>query len=336
MNKNTLSRLFLITILISPIAFTNEFSAMTLNVDNLFDTLDDKNKDDKAYLPIEAKTSKNHIKSCNRIKVKSWKNECLYLDWDIETKNVKLKNLASNIISYDRTGADIIALQEVENLNILNQLFDLLEPYGYQDLMLLEGKDYRGIDTALISKYKILDAKLHYITFSGKFEGKDTRPILDATIDVNGSKVKIYNVHFPSGFHDVSMRIDSLNLLSELLENHNYPTIALGDFNVNTKEDTKLNIYKSQEKYWSVAHLEGCEDCKGSYYYNYGKAWEYLDTIFLSKNRGINYVPDSINIHVTPSNSYNDTGKPIMFNAKNKTGVSDHLPMTARFIIKSR
>ena len=54
MNKNTLSRLFLITILISPIALTNEFSAMTLNVDNLFDTLDDKNKDDKAYLPIEA------------------------------------------------------------------------------------------------------------------------------------------------------------------------------------------------------------------------------------------------------------------------------------------
>ena len=112
---------------------------MTLNVDNLFDTLDDKNKDDKAYLPIEAKTSKKHIKSCNNIKVKSWKNECLFLDWDIETKNAKLKNLASNIISYDRTGADIIALQEVENLNILNQLFDLLEPYGYQDVMLIEG-----------------------------------------------------------------------------------------------------------------------------------------------------------------------------------------------------
>ena len=138
MNNNTFN-LFLITIFISSFSFANEFSAMTLNVDNLFDTLDDKNKDDKAYLPIEAKTSKKHIKSCNNIKVKSWKNECLFLDWDIETKNAKLKNLASNIISYDRTGADIIALQEVENLNILNQLFDLLEPYGYQDLMLIEG-----------------------------------------------------------------------------------------------------------------------------------------------------------------------------------------------------
>jgi hypothetical protein len=121
MNNNTFN-LFLITIFISSFSFANEFSAMTLNVDNLFDTLDDKNKDDKAYLPIEAKTSKNHIKSCNRIKVKSWKNECLFLDWDIETKNVKLKNLASNIISYDKTGADIIALQEVENFQYIKSI----------------------------------------------------------------------------------------------------------------------------------------------------------------------------------------------------------------------
>ena len=33
----------------------SEFSVMTLNVDNLFDTIDDPGKDDKAYLPIEAK-----------------------------------------------------------------------------------------------------------------------------------------------------------------------------------------------------------------------------------------------------------------------------------------
>ena len=120
MNKNTFN-LFFVTIFISSFSFANEFSAMTLNVDNLFDTLDDKNKDDKAYLPIEAKTSKNHIKSCNNIKVKSWKNECLFLDWDIETKNVKLKNLATSIISYDKSGADIVALQEMKNIKILNQ-----------------------------------------------------------------------------------------------------------------------------------------------------------------------------------------------------------------------
>ena len=170
----------------------------------------------------------------------------------------------------------------------------------------------------MISRFKIVDSTLHYIKFSGEFEGKDTRPILDATIEINGDKLKIYNVHFPSGFHDVSMRIDSLNVLSGLLNRHNYPTIALGDFNVNTKEDNKLNIYKSQEIYWSVAHIYACDDCKGSFYYNYGKTWEFLDTIFLSKDRGISYIEDTIEIYRTNSNSYNDTGKPINFNPAKK------------------
>ena len=323
-----------ILLLITPITISGyEFSAMTLNVDNLFDTLDDPKKDDKAYLPIEFKQSDAHKKSCNRYRVNSWKNECLYLDWNEDIKNAKLKNIAKSIVLYDIDGPDIIALQEVENNNILSELMTLLQPYGYTDSVLIEGKDYRGIDTALITKFNIIDSKLHYIKFSGEFEGKDTRPILDVTIDINGQKLKIYNVHFPSGFHDVSMRIDSLNVLSGLLNGHNHPVIALGDFNINTKEDKKLNIYQSQEVYWSVAHINGCNDCKGSYYYNYGKTWEFLDTIFLSKDRGILYTKDSIQIYRTESNSFNDTGKPKNFNPTNRYGVSDHLPMVAKFRI---
>ena len=50
------TKTFLILFLIVPLStFGYEFSAMTLNVDNLFDTLDDIKKDDKAYLPIEFK-----------------------------------------------------------------------------------------------------------------------------------------------------------------------------------------------------------------------------------------------------------------------------------------
>ena len=128
----------------------------------------------------------------------------------------------------------------------MNQLFELLEPYGYVETKLIEGKDYRGIDSALITKFKIIDSRLHYITFTGEFEGKDTRPILDVTLDVMGEQIKIYNVHFPSGFHDVSMRIDSLKTLNQLKENQSLPAIAIGDFNVNSKEDIKYKIYESQ------------------------------------------------------------------------------------------
>ena len=316
-----------------PAQSNSSFSVMTLNVNNLFDELDDPKKDDKAYLPIELKQTNKHINSCNRVPVNSWKNECLYLDWDTETKDAKLKNLARDILLYDETGPDILALQEVENINILEQLYRLLEPYGYIDLELLESKDYRGIDTAIISKFEIIDSTLHYIKFSGKFEDKDTRPILDSTILINDKKIKVYNVHFPAGYHDVSMRIDSLNKLKKLLQMHKMPTVALGDFNVNTEEDSELFIYNDQEDMWDVAHLIGCTDCKGTYYYSYGKSWSFLDTIFVSKQRNISYDTDSIRLHITEHNAYKDSGKPIRFNAKSKTGVSDHLPMVARIKI---
>ena len=316
-----------------PAKSDSSFSVMTLNVNNLFDELDDPKKDDKAYLPIELKQTNKHINSCNRVPVNSWKNECLYLDWDTETKDAKLKNLARDILLYDETGPDILALQEVENINILEQLYRLLEPYGYIDLELLESKDYRGIDTAIISKFEIIDSTLHYIKFSGEFEDKDTRPILDSTILINDKKIKVYNVHFPAGYHDVSMRIDSLNKLKKLLQMHKIPTVALGDFNVNTEEDSELFIYKDQEDLWDVAHSIGCADCKGTYYYSYGKSWSFLDTIFVSKHRNISYDTDSIKLHITEHNAYKDSGKPIRFNAKSKTGVSDHLPMVARIKI---
>ena len=149
-------------------------------------------------------------------------------------------------------------------------------------------------------------------------------------MNINGKTLKVYNVHFPSGFHDVSMRIDSLNTLSQLLKNHTYPSIALGDFNVNSKEDNRLNIYRSQND-WDVAHLIGCNGCKGSYYYNYGKSWDFLDTIFMSRNRGISFIPGSIDIVRTNMNSYSDSGKPKNFNPIKGFGVSDHLPMVAKF-----
>ena len=56
MNNLIKTSLFL-SIITPTMIFGYEFSAMTLNVDNLFDTLDDIRKDDEAYLPIEFKQS---------------------------------------------------------------------------------------------------------------------------------------------------------------------------------------------------------------------------------------------------------------------------------------
>ena len=146
---------YLVIFLFCSFVSSDEYSVMTLNVENLFDTKDDLKKNDKAFLPIEQKQSKKHKESCSKIRVNSWKNECLYLDWNIETKDAKLKNLVDYILLFEN-GADIIALQEVENNNILNQLYKLLEPYGYIDFVLLV---FTFIDFFVLS-YRILAVEI--------------------------------------------------------------------------------------------------------------------------------------------------------------------------------
>ena len=302
---------------------------MSINAQNLFDTLDDPGKDDKAFLPIEMKQSKEHKNSCNSITVNRWRMECFFQDWDEETKNAKLNNLLEVIVSYDSNGADVIGLQEIENMNILKQLFNLLEPYGYKDFHLLESTDKRGVDTAFISKYKITNPKLHYVNFSPNFDTIDTRPIFEVDINISGKVMKFYNVHFPSNWHPVQMRIESFEKLKELISSHSEPSVALGDFNVNSKDDKKFSIYQNQEDFWKVAHREGCSSCLGTYYYGRGKSWDFLDTIMVSRNRDVEFVKDSIDVYKIKFNTYKDTGKPNWFNSDSKQGVSDHFPLVA-------
>ena len=328
-------KIFFTFILLSSLHHLNaeNISAMSINAQNLFDTIDDPGKDDKAFLPIGMKQSKKHKNSCNSITVKRWRMECFFQDWNEETKNAKLRNLVEVIISYDKNGADVIGLQEIENMNILEQLFNLLKPYGYIDFHLLESTDKRGVDTAFISKYKISNPKLHYVNFSPNFETIDTRPIFEVEINFNQKTLKFYNVHFPSNFHPAQMRIESFQKLKELIASHSEPSVALGDFNLTKKDDKKFDVYKNQEDYWYVAHREGCGSCLGTYYYSRGKSWDYLDTIMVSRNRGVEFVEGSINVFKIDFNTYLDTGKPYWFNPESKTGVSDHFPFVAKIAL---
>ena len=327
MHKSLLS--FILFVSFSSVSFAENITIMSINAQNLFDTMDDPGKDDKAFLPIEMKQSKEHKNSCNSITVNRWRMECFFQDWDQETKNAKLNNLLEVIVSYDSNGADVIGLQEIENMNILEQLFNLLEPYGYKDFHLLESNDKRGVDTAFISKYKITNPKLHYVNFSPDFETIDTRPIFEVDINFNGKVLKFYNVHFPSNWHPVQMRIESFQKLKELISSHSEPSVALGDFNVNSKDDKKFNVYQNQEDFWKVAHREGCSSCLGTYYYSRGKSWDFLDTIMVSRNRGVEFVNGSLDVYKTKLNTYKNTGKPNWFNSDTKQGVSDHFPFVA-------
>ena len=149
----------------------NSLSVMSYNLENFFDTYDDPGKDDKAYLPLSAKQDQSHIDACNKIRVSKWKNECLYLDWSEENKNKKLNNIVATIRSLDTT-PDVIAFQEIENINALKDIFYKLKDEGYIDYVLIEGNDYRGIDNAYLSKYKIQKLSNTKLYFLQSFQQK--------------------------------------------------------------------------------------------------------------------------------------------------------------------
>ncbi|MCH8248562.1 MAG: endonuclease/exonuclease/phosphatase family protein [Proteobacteria bacterium] len=314
---------------------------MSFNVQNLFDNIDDPGKDDKAYLPISAKQDASHIAACEEIDVDSWRNECLNLDWNDETINLKLNALAATIRQVnDGAGADIIAFQEVENASILNRLrTEKLADLGYRPAILVEGADVRGIDVAFLSKLPLAaDPVLHPLSLPEFPERQgDTRGVLQATFTLpDGSLLTGFSVHFPAPFHPTLMRIAAYQHLAALLgalpaDQHAF---AAGDFNTTSTEDSPEGLLEQYARpHWNLAHDIGCGDCRGSYFYHGDSTWSFLDTIFFAAARGAKTTAhirgDSVQIanHYAPQNS--DSGMPEPFQSETGHGVSDHWPMVA-------
>ena len=152
--KIVIPLLFLLTLGASWPAHGEAVSIMTFNVENLFDNTDDPGKRDETYLPKETKTNQLHIEKCHQVKVRRWREECLFWDWSDDVVRQKLKVVGATIRQVNNgLGPDIVALQEVENMHILEQLRDNhLAGLGYDTVVLIEGNDKRGIDVAFLSK----------------------------------------------------------------------------------------------------------------------------------------------------------------------------------------
>ena len=311
---------------------------MTFNVQNLFDNQDDPNKDDKAYLPIEAKQSEAHTAACNKIKVESWREECLFLDWTDSAVDYKLGLLAEVIRQIDNgRGADIIAFQEVENVQILERLrSEFLADAGYGTAILVEGDDLRGIDVGFLSKLPLAGQPILHHTAFEDFPDRagDTRGILQATFRLpDGSLLTGFAVHFPAPYQPVRMRIEAYRHLNRLRANlpPEHHVFAAGDFNTTSAEDDRENLFEQFARpFWTVAH-DNCQGCPGTYYYARDDTWSFLDTILFSPARGTNATwqirADSVRIANRIPSQVTPEGRPARFNLRERTGVSDHWPL---------
>ncbi len=311
---------------------------MALNVQNLFDNLDDPGKDDKAYLPIEAKQGKAHKDECAQIRNKYWRAECLELDWSDAAVTHKMSVLAKVIRQVnDGQGPDVIALQEVENEHILERLRnEHLTGLGYRKSILIEGKDNRGIDVAFLSKLPLVGAPtLHPLKIkTHRKRAGDTRGVLEARFEMpDGSTLTGYSVHFPAPFHPTAMRVAAYEHLQSLRDAlpDDALVFAAGDFNTTSTEDAREKLLEKMVRPdWEVAH-DFCEGCPGTYYYARDDNWSFLDMILVSGTQNTDAAweiqPGSVQLANALAAQVTEQGTPARYRAETREGASDHWPL---------
>ncbi len=316
-------------------------TVMTFNVENLFDARHDAGKGDYEYLPLASKRNAAHRARCAKVKRQSWRTQCLEMDWSEDMVDAKMRALAPAILQVDGgKGPDVLILQEIENFAVLETLRTKhLAAAGYRAPILIEGDDYRGIDTAILTRLK-LSAKpdLHKIPFAGMSpaQQRDSRGILQARLALpDGKDLYVLAVHMPAPFHPAEFRAQGLAFLKKL--QGTLPpqalVVAAGDFNVPSAEDAAFDVWAGQEDAWLVSHRIGCEKCRGSTYYRPKDQWSFLDVILLSRafhprgGGGWTVLRDSIALANQAPGQITRFGTPARFDGFHGEGVSDHWPV---------
>lgn len=323
-------------------------SVMSYNVENLFDTQKDEDRNDWEYLPKSQKNTPEHRAYCNTQTGRN-KDACFNLDWSENTLAAKMRNVADSVLQINGKGPDVLLMTEVENLRVLNQLNkNHLQAANYQTAVLIEGDDKRGIDNALLSRFPLAkEPKLHRIDF--KETAKDgqkvpkTRGILEVALKLpNGQVLYTYTVHFPSAANPTVNRLDAVNTLLNIMETERDPSdlvVVGGDFNIIKEEEAKTHfVEKTLASVFGVSHLVGCKSCNGSHYYQ--GEWSFLDMHLYSQSlmnaRSEGYELDVNSIRTPNQGKYQTRkdGTPFRFEPSNQMGVSDHLPMYSEFEIR--
>ncbi len=236
----------------------------------------------------------------------------------------QLQHLAHSIAELN---ADVIAFQEVENRFYLERFVNVFLPdMGYDNVVLFEGNDTRGIDVALVSRVPVgpVRSYRHFkFTDANGEERHFNRDVLAVTIEPPGVKpFEAWVVHLKSnsGGREFAepVRLAEAQQLRRLLDQEldNDPEariIVLGDFNDTwDSESTQTIVGSGPQALWSAtSELEG--DLPDTY--NEGEFHSMIDFILCSPAMAKAYVKDSY--HVIPG-SISTTG-------------SDHNPVAVSF-----
>ena len=285
-------------------------------------------------------------------------------NWNQKTYDVKLKNIAKVI---KELNADVIALQEIESLQALKDLrFSLKQAGVYYEYFKIADSKNTTVNVAILSKLPFVYAKEIAVTSSYQY-----RNVLEAKFKINGKDLFILVNHWKAKSGPESMRIISAKKVKSRVRELGFDKniILLGDFNSDYEENIKFlrkrklndtggktgindvlgtKFQKSRasqtkpdkEIFYNLWYDEE-EDQRYSYIFS-GKK-EAMDNMLISQSllndNDVKYKHDSIQSYKA---QYLFKGKqiyrwqttrkkPYKHTAK---GYSDHLPVTAEFIVK--
>ncbi|MGB5848744.1 MAG: endonuclease/exonuclease/phosphatase family protein [Ignavibacteriaceae bacterium] len=312
------------------------------NLESLFDTIDDTEKNDEQFLP-------------------DGDNE-----WTNDRLDIKLNHLARVIRSMNNSnGPDLLGVCEVEHQSMLDSLIArYLDDINYK-IAYVESPDKRGIDNGLIYNSNIFELILVKGDTVHLKDNWPTRPIVNVKLIYKSvDTLSVYINHWPSRSRGREMsepnRIAAASTLRISVDedfnlNPSAKIIVFGDFN---DEPTNLAILETLD-----ANTFKCDSIKAEYLlntkgelfntsftayedglgtYKYRDDWNMLDQIIISgdliTNPDFYYICNSFNIYkpyfmVTQSGNYIGTASPTYGGKEYLGGYSDHFPVTAKFLI---
>lgn len=244
------------------------------NVENLFDTINNKYTNDSNYTPKGK------------------------LAWDYKRYFKKLKKISYVISQIGKEASNnlpvLVGLVEVENTKVLNDLVNHknLSDYGYRYVH-FDSSDRRGIDTALLyrdSFFDPVDTKtypLNFINEDGVVEY--SRDVLLVSGFLNNELIHIIVNHWPSRREGVKetehKRIKASELVAEIIEeisekDTQAKIIIMGDFNDNPTSKSIKDYLVTEDFFNPMQDLYK----QGLGTLTFQKKWFLFDQIIVSKN----------------------------------------------------
>lgn len=266
--------------------------------------------------------------------------------WDINNTKFseftsESKELSGKAIKESK--ADVIALQEVENIEVLRRFRNkhLGGAKKYQHVALIDSQDPRHIDVGVISKYPIIHIRSYMYEKKSPTSRKYifSRDCLEVDIDIDGTIITMFINHFKSmmgGRSATKKRRESqAEMVKKIVTNRfkNDTTskyIICGDLNDYPDQHTSLTALTKWTKVKDAVKLLPKKD-RWTHYYSREKTSTQLDYFFVSKNLIESVKRVDIIRKGLPKRALLYDGERFEGIGKNKPKASDHCPVVVEF-----